>query len=103
MKELLEKLSGENERVGFILKDGTIVEVDNVHPQPTRSFLVTGKDLKTYLEKAAATWHTHPGATNNLSVADHESFLRYPDLRHFIVGTDGVREYYVEDQDVIVA
>lgn len=103
MNSLQSMLTGETERVGFVLTDGTVVEVENIHPDPQNSFRVAGADLREYVPKARATWHTHPGEINNLSVSDYHSFLNYPNLRHFIVGTDGVREYYVEDGDVFVA
>ena len=50
-----------SERVGFILEDGELVEVENVCPEPEEGFEVRGEDLVEYAERAVASWHTHPG------------------------------------------
>lgn len=96
---MLSLLTGSEERVGFIVDD-EIVEVKNIHPDPENGFQVSATDLKEYAERASATWHTHPGHTSNLSVEDYHTFLNWPGLRHFIIGTDGVSEYYVIDDEV---
>lgn len=95
MLDLASRLAGENERVGFILHDDTIVEVENVCQEPKGGFEVSGADILKHLSIAKATWHTHPGGTANLSVGDYESFLAFPDWDHFIVGTDGTRCFRV--------
>lgn len=91
------------ERVGFILKDGTVVEVENTCEIPDEGFEVLPEDIERHHDDVVATWHTHPGASSNLSVGDMESFRTFPDWRHFIVGQDGVTEYYVEGTDVFIA
>lgn len=88
------------ERVGFVLKDGTVVEVTNVCSEPEEGFEVSAEDLVTYSSDAVATWHTHPGASRNLSIKDYEMFLDWSDLDHYIIGDDGVRRYTVMDGDV---
>jgi len=103
LKELSEKYDSEVERVGFVLKTGEIIEVENVCAEPAEGFDVKGEDILKYAPQAYATWHTHPNADNNLSANDYETFLNWPDLVHFIVGTDGVRQYYVEEGEVLVA
>lgn len=102
INDLLLKYDGDTERVGFVLKTGEIVEVENVCPQPTEGFDVKGEDIVKYYDLAASTWHTHPGASNNLSVNDYQTFLNWPDHTHFIIGNDGVREYRVENGDVLI-
>lgn len=95
--ELLEVKWTETgpERVGFIMPDGDIVEVDNQHPQPDNGFDVSIDDLEKYADTAVATWHTHPGGEANLSLDDHEGFMNYTTLDHYIVGSDGLRRYRV--------
>jgi proteasome lid subunit RPN8/RPN11 len=102
---LLELNDGPDERVGFILPDGTIIEVQNISDEPEKSFDVRGEDLILYIteKQAIATWHTHPNTPSNLSVGDYQTFLAYPKQRHFISGSDGLSEFYVEDGDVLVA
>lgn len=96
-------LDSENERVGLLLCDGQLVELTNICSEPTEGFEVRGDELLPYLPKAVATWHTHPGESSNLSHGDYSTFLNYPDLRHHIVGTDGVSTYEVKNGKVIVA
>lgn len=100
---LSSKLQGQNERVGFILKSGERVEVENISDDPENSFLVSIADVKRYGSEATATWHTHPNHHRNLSMHDYQTFLTWNHLHHFIVGTNGIREYYVEGGDVYVA
>lgn len=98
---LLDKLDGPKERVGYILKNGEIVEVENICEDPENGFDVKGEDLLKWPPLAAATWHTHPGQTSNLSGADYAGFQYYPDLLHYIVGTDGVSCYRVVGSKVM--
>ena len=74
---LLPFLREGPERVGFILKDDSIVEVENVCHDPVNGFEVSGEDLLRYEHEAVATWHTHPGEefTSNLTIADHSGFV----------------------------
>lgn len=89
--------------MGFILKTGEIVEVENICDDPENGFEIRGEDLLKYIDDVVAAWHTHPGKDSNLTVGDHQSFLNYKDWRHYIVGTDGVTCYVVEDGKVIIA
>jgi proteasome lid subunit RPN8/RPN11 len=103
MQALLEKLTGPNERCGFILTDGTIVEIDNIAPEPDRSFIASGEAILKYVDLAVATWHTHPDASSNLSPGDAETFRFWPHCLHHIVGTDGVSTYRVVNHVVMRA
>lgn len=98
---LLFFLEGTKERVGVVLKSLNPVELENVCRDPEEGFEVDASELLAFFDDVVATWHTHPGASCNLSVGDHQCFLNYPELRHYIVGTDGVAEYYVEDGKVL--
>jgi len=86
-----------------VLPGDEIVEVENVCPDPKNGFDIAGADLIRYGTAAIATWHTHPESGANLSVGDHESFLNYPDLAHYIIGNDGIRRYTVADGRVMNA
>lgn len=100
---LLPLNEGENERVGFILNDGSIIELENICSDPLNGFEVKGDDLLLYEDRVIATWHTHPGASSNPSIGDYSSFLNYPDWRHYIVGDDGVVAYEVRNRRVLIA
>ena len=97
MQQLLEKLEGDLERVGFVLKDGEVVEVTNHSETPEVAFRVSMEDIEKYENDAIATWHTHPGSSKNLSVSDFYTFLSWPHLDHYIVGVNGVQRYYVDE------
>lgn len=102
--KLKKFLTGDKERVGFILTTNQIVEVTNVCAEPQKGFMVRAEDLLKYEGKIAATWHTHPDGVCVLSVGDYDSFKNWPEWRHFIVGTDGVSEYYVDhDGELMIA
>ena len=101
MQALLEKYEGDKERCGFILRNGDIVEVHNIAPEPEHSFLADAADVLKYVNDAAATWHTHPGSGSNLSPGDMETFLFWPQCEHYIVGNDGVACYYVKNNTVL--
>lgn len=89
------------ERCGFILKNQTIVEVPNSHPQPTLAFHINQSGFKKYAEEIAATWHSHPTTGPNLSVPDYFGFLSYPDLYHYIIAKEKIWCYYVENGVVL--
>lgn len=91
------------ERCGFVLMDGSLLEVANLAGEPEKGFEIDGAELLARLKAGdtAGTWHTHPGASANLSMADYRAFLAYPSWSHFIVGDDGVRRFYVEEGAVL--
>ena len=87
------------ERVGFIVEDNRIVEVRNVSEKPTEGFLVDPKDTIRCIERGAwATWHTHPNQDSNLSGEDNRMFTNWSDLVHFIIGSNGVKAYYYNNE-----
>lgn len=100
---LLPLLTEGPERGGWILRDGTIVEVANASPTPNDGFAMSVDDAIAHCDEAAATFHTHPGQTANLSKEDWETFIQWPGHTHIIVGTDGVRYYNVKGAAVVNA
>lgn len=77
---------GTPERCGVILKDGSLLELTNIHAEPLLGFRVDPSEIIEHFDNADATWHTHPGADPNLSEADYAGFLQWPELAHLIVG-----------------
>lgn len=102
-KKLLKFYNEDVERVGFVLTGGKIIEVENIHPHPSKGFSVKSEDVKKYGDDAIATWHTHPKSSANLSTTDMGTYLVWDNLDHYIVGTDGVRKYIVVDGEVLNA
>jgi proteasome lid subunit RPN8/RPN11 len=93
------------ERVGFVQEENRIVEVANVHDEPTLGFQVSPADIIRFVEerKCWATWHTHPNEDCNLSGEDYRMFNAYKHMHHFIIGNDGIRHYkYDEEKQAIV-
>ncbi|BAQ50282.1 hypothetical protein [Methylobacterium aquaticum] len=91
------------ERCGFVLPDGSVVEVQNICHEPADGFDIAAEDLLKYEDNAIASWHTHTGTDCNLTRDDLASFLNYPHLHHYIVGSDGVACYAVEQGRVVRA
>lgn len=96
MDALLARHKPGKERCGFVLDNGEIVEVPNVASEPENAFAIDASDIVKWEGQAVATWHTHPRESSNLSNEDYRGFLNYPNLRHYIVGTDGVSSYTVK-------
>lgn len=95
-------LNSDKERVGLILCDGSIVELDNVCSDPENGFEVRGDQMLQYEDTIYATWHTHPNQNSNLSSGDYLTFLSWPDFSHYIIGTDGVARYFIENNRVLL-
>lgn len=84
------------ERCGFILKDGTVVEVPNIHPEPKRYFQISQEEIDKHLPEIYAFWHSHSDNNLNLSLADYFSFIAFPNHRHRIYNKENqYAEYYV--------
>lgn len=88
MLETLYNHDDTDERCGLVLKDGSIVEIENIAEEKTNSYDMNPAKVLPYLdaETIAGTWHTHPRGDPNLSGADYLGFLGYPDLEHSIIG-----------------
>lgn len=91
------------ERCGFVLKRRKILELDNRHPEPTNGFEIDPKETLRYIDKLVGIWHTHPGSPAVLSGEDKLCIEQWPDLAHYIIGSDGVRKYTVENGVVVNA
>lgn len=95
----------EYERVGFIRPNNYIVEVPNISDLPRESFNVSAEVIEKEVEenKAIGTWHTHPKGLANLSYLDYYSYKSYPELYHFIVGSDKTKCYkWDTDKDALI-
>ena len=98
---LISYHNNEKERVGLILKSGEIIEMENHCTDPLNGFETDGIDFIKYSGEIIATWHTHPMQNSNLSMNDKQAFLNWPDLDHYIIGTDGVSRYFIENGKVL--
>lgn len=98
--KLKKKRKGLFEKIGVVLSDNSIVTLTNMHDDKANGALLSSEDLFTYFFsgdfETVATWHTHVDTTSDLSGEDYATFLMYPNLTHYIVGTDGVKKYIVE-------
>lgn len=101
MKILYDYYKGNKERCGFILKDGSIVELDNIHPEPTEGFEIDPIEILRYVDDLKAIWHTHPDSSSVLSGEDKLCMEAWPDLEHFIVGEQDISSYTVKHGAVI--
>lgn len=86
----------------MILADGSIVELDNVASDPRDAFAVRPEDMLRHVDRAVATWHTHPRGSCNLTVEDWDGFRAWPQLKHWIVGLDGQACYEVTERGSIL-
>jgi proteasome lid subunit RPN8/RPN11 len=91
------------ERCGFVLNDGTVVEVENICNEPNDGFMFRAEDIIKHENTAASTWHTHPGDEANLSSDDYLAFLNWPKLSHIVIGASGPREFVVINGAIIEA
>ncbi len=101
--ENLRKLySPEIERIGFILDDEEIIELENISTDPALTFVFDPEEFDKHLPRATASWHTHTHADANLSFEDYQFFLSWPKLRHFIISSEAVWSYEVTNGSVVV-
>ncbi len=107
MKDIKSKLKVNlkpedlSERCGIILTNGEILETPNTHSDPEKGFVIPAEAMFAEIKNLDGTWHTHPGQDSNLSQEDYHGFSQWPDLHHFIIGVDGVREFTVQGGIVI--
>jgi proteasome lid subunit RPN8/RPN11 len=97
--KLKRKLKADDtiERCGLVLADGSCPEKKNIHAVPEKGFMFRAQDLIENEEQLVGSWHTHPGQTAALSHEDYTGFSQWPQLVHYIIGTDGVRAYRTVD------
>jgi hypothetical protein len=84
------------------MPDLTLIEVENKAKDPTDGFEVSASDLFSYGLTADATWHTHPGKTASMSLRDDLAFRAWPELTHYIIGSDGIRCYVVHETGQVI-
>ena len=101
MKSLFEFYEGDEERCGFILDDGQVLELKNIHPEPQKGFEIDAEEILRYISRIAAIWHTHPGSTSVLSGEDKLCMEMWPQVKHMIVGKDGITTYRVVNGAVL--
>lgn len=89
------------ERCGFVLKSGRLKECANTHPDPAKGFRIAPETTSKNLNDIIGFWHTHPNMSAALSQDDYFGFAQWPGYTHYIVGSDGVRSYTVDDDGVI--
>lgn len=99
---LLKLWSEGQERCGFILKDGAVIETINVHSQPQEHFKIADSDMLRYGDSIRATWHTHPKTGPNLSVPDYFMFCRFPEWDHAIISKNAFRIYRAVGARVLI-
>lgn len=94
---------GAVERVGIILNGAEVVELNNVHCEPSQGFHIDVAELLPFMETISGTWHTHVGvtATSDPSEDDIQFFLRWPELQHTIISPRGEKTYFVYGQRVV--
>jgi proteasome lid subunit RPN8/RPN11 len=107
MSKLLTQLqpADTDERCGFVLASGRVVEVKNIAEDPTKGFRIDPAVTIEWLSKprsaAVATWHTHPSGDPSLSSEDYACFLAWPGMKHYVIGRRDdavtVTAYEVED------
>ena len=87
MQDLISLLLPDDldERCGLIVND-KIVEITNIHLEPTKGFRMDPEELMARVDDATATWHTHPASDPGLSEQDYAGFTQWPNLVHHIIG-----------------
>lgn len=100
--ELRKCFDPKRERVGFVLKTGKLVELENISESSDQTFAFDPDEFAKYYGEAVATWHTHIGEDANLSFEDYQFFLSWPELGHFIISLKTVWYYEVEGKTVVV-
>lgn len=58
-KELI-KFKSDKELCGFILKDGSIISVDNISDDPFETFMIHPKEYLKHKKNIEYIFHTHP-------------------------------------------
>jgi proteasome lid subunit RPN8/RPN11 len=88
---------------GFIMRDGSIIEIRNVAENPYDTFTMDLRQIERNVdvEKIAAIWHTHPGGDIRPSKADLTA-IRLCEWDYVIVTADEVALYETQERGVWV-
>lgn len=81
----------EVELCGVIDLQGDIVECVNLARYPQDAFQFEEEDL----QGVAASWHSHPKTSANLSIQDFYFFKSWPSILHFVIASSEVRCFAV--------
>ncbi len=86
------------EACGFIMRDGSIIEIANIHENPYDNFSMDLRQIRrrVNLNRVAAIWHTHPGGDIRPSEADLEA-IRLCEWGYLIVTADEVALYEAQE------
>lgn len=89
-----------HEACGFVMDDGSIVEIRNVSPYPARRFAMDRQQvyekIGDRIDAITGVWHTHPSGIPKPTATDIESIARGAVQRHwryFIATAQEVQEY----------
>ena len=79
---------------GFIMRDGSIIEIRNVAENPYDTFTMDLRQIRrrVNLKRIAAIWHTHPGGDIRPSKADLKA-IRLCEWGYLIATADEVALY----------
>ena len=102
MNDLQKYWNSDEERCGFILKSGEIVEVPNIAPNPQHEFEVSEEDFEKYYSEVAASWHTHTNDFSNLSLSDYYTFQGLPEWDHWVVSKYKMVKFILKSGCVII-
>lgn len=97
----------DEEICGFILEDGTIVQIKNVFENPRYGFEMDKDEMMAVIHgqtPIAATYHSHPSGLSTPSAGDSERmtylYQQGCPWRYLIVTAAGVYEYRHKDRAV---
>jgi proteasome lid subunit RPN8/RPN11 len=81
---------------GFILGDGSVVEIPNVATDPTKTFAMDREHLVTKVpdpKAVVALWHSHPDGRQAPSDTDLRCAQVFPGWIFIIVTSEGLYPY----------
>jgi proteasome lid subunit RPN8/RPN11 len=86
------------EACGFVMRDGSIIEIRNVAENPHGTFSMDLRQIRRTVDvrKIAAMWHTHPGGDIRPSKADLQA-IRLCEWGYLIVTADKVALYEAQE------
>ena len=94
-------MAAPHEACGFVLKDGSVIEIPNSAQNPHNSFAMSRIHLSERVpnpDEIEAIWHTHPSGNCTPSPGDQD-FMLQCDWRYLIVTRHRVMEYAVPKVD----
>ena len=92
----------DGERCGFVLRDGSLVEVENLASDPSNYFLISDESFEEYDGQIFASWHTHTHDSANISMADYETFTTSTLAKHVVVSRKAVAVFSMVGADLML-